>query len=174
MPKTRASLIELPPPPGRLPDPIDWDPSETITGISTRTEPEQLIIQWQTTISASSQVWYRVYSPASPVTPTGTLVTPTASVYLPLILNCYENGPRYPMYTPIDQSDLTHHQATITGLEKGHLVEFVILARHLVGETCRTSASQVLEIAYAVKPLPPPPSPQDLTDEIGDRHQSPQ
>jgi hypothetical protein len=168
-----ASLVELPPPPGRLPDPIDWDPSETITDISTRMEPGQLTIQWQTTISASSQVWYRVDSPTLPITPTGTLLTPAASVYLPLILSCYENGPRYPMYTPIDQSDLTRHQTTITGLEKGQLVEFVILARHLVGDTCHTSASQVVEVVYFVKPLPPPPSPQDLTSETGDRHQSP-
>jgi hypothetical protein len=151
-------LVELPPPPGRLPDPIDWDPSETITGISTRMEPGQLIIQWQTTISASSQVWYRVHSATSPITSTGTLLTPAASVYLPLILACYEDGPKYPMYTPIDQSDLTHHQTTITGLEKGQLVEFVILARHLVGDTCRTSASQTVEVEYVVKPLPPPPS----------------
>jgi hypothetical protein len=167
-------LVELPPPPGRLPDPIDWEPSESITGISTRMEPGQLTIQWQTTISASSQVWYRTYSPTLPITPSGTLLIPSASVYLPLILNCYENGPRYPMYTPIDQSDLTHHQTTITGLEKGQFVEFVILARHLVGDTCHTSVSQIVKIAYSVKPLPPPPSPQELTSETGDRHQSPQ
>jgi hypothetical protein len=153
-----ASLIELPPPPGRLPDPIDWDPSEIISDVSTRTEPGQLTIQWQTTISASSQVWYRVHSATSPVTSTGTLLPPAASVYLPLVLACYEDGPQYPMYTPIDQSDLTHHQTTITGLEKGQLVEFVILARHLVGDTCRTSVSQAVEVTYLVKPTPPPPS----------------
>ncbi len=152
-----ASLIELPSPPGRLPDPADWDPSETITDISTRIDPGQLTIQWQTTISASSQVWYRVHSATSPITSTGTLLTPAASVYLPLILACYEDGPKYPMYTPIDQSDLTHHQITITGLEKGQLVEFVILARHLVNDTCRTSASRTVEVAYLAKPLPPPP-----------------
>ena len=100
-----ASLIELPPPPGRLPDPVDWDPSETITDISSRIEPGQLTIQWQTTVSASSQIWYRVRPSTSPITPTGTLLTPAASVYLPLILACQGDAPKYPMYTSIDQSD---------------------------------------------------------------------
>ena len=94
-----ASLIELPPPPGRLPDPVDWDPSETITDISSRIEPGQLTIQWQTTVSASSQIWYRVRPSTSPITPTGTLLTPAASVYLPLILACQGDAPKYPMYT---------------------------------------------------------------------------
>jgi hypothetical protein len=61
------------------------------------------------------------------------------------------------MYTPLDRSDLTYHQVTIEGLESGQIVEFVILARHLEGDTCRTSSSAAFETTIVFKPLPPPP-----------------
>ena len=61
------------------------------------------------------------------------------------------------MYTPLDRSDLTHHQVMIEGLESGQIVEFVILARHLEGDTCRTSPSAAFETTVVFKPLPPPP-----------------
>jgi len=151
-----ATLVELPPSPGRLPDPSDWSPNGFIANVAHYMESDQLVIEWETMEPASAQVWYQVHAPAPPTTSTGTLLL--SAVYLPLVINSGTPGsPTYAMYTPIDESHLTHHQAVIHSLEKGQVVEFVIVSRHLVGDTCRTSPSATFEVA--VSPKPPPPSP---------------
>jgi hypothetical protein len=69
------------------------------------------------------------------------------------------------MYTPLDPSYLTHHQAVIKGPREGQIVEFVILARHLVGDTCSTSPAAPFEVTVVFKsPVPPP---QDPADDVG-------
>ncbi|MDY7075604.1 MAG: hypothetical protein SXV54_01640 [Chloroflexota bacterium] len=148
-----GTLIELPPTPGRLPKPLDWEPSEFITEVVSYTQSGSLVIEWGTAEPASSQVWYHVHTPAPPITPTGTLLFPAA--YLPLIIN--SQTPQFDMYTHVDRSDLTHHQATIWDLEEGQTVEFVILARHLVGDECRTSSSPLFEVMLPASGTVDPP-----------------
>ncbi len=155
-----GSLVELPPPPGRLPDPPNWDSSEFITGVISYTQSEQLIIEWETAEPASAQVWYQVSEPdpgptsTHPTPPTGTLLFPP--IYLPLVVDLRSSEPlTYSMYTALDQSHLTQHQVKIDGLENGQIVTFVILARHLEGDACRTSSSAPAETPVVFKPLPP-------------------
>lgn len=138
-------LVKTPWPPGPLPDSPGWNPDGFITEVVSYTQPGQLIIEWETAEPASTQVRYRVVTPTSPITttlpstPTSTLLLP--AIYLPLITN----WPVLDLYTPVDQTGATHHQATIQWLEDGQTVQFVILARHLVEETCRTSSSVFFE-----------------------------
>jgi hypothetical protein len=163
-----GALVELPPPPGRLPDPSNWESNEFITGVISYTQSENLVIEWETAEPASAQVWYQVHTPPPsstlPTTPTGTLLFP--AIYLPVVMSSQTPAPpAYSMYTPIDPSYLTHHQAVIKGLREGQIVEFVILARHLVDSTCSTSPSAPLETTVVFK-LPVPP-PQDPADDVG-------
>jgi hypothetical protein len=154
-----AALVELPPPPGQLPDPPNWDASEFITGVVSYTLPGELIIRWNTAEPASAQVWYQVHTPTPPTTstvPTGTPLFP--AVYLPVVISSPTDSSTYPMYTAIDQSYLTHHEATIEDLEEGQVVKFVILARHLECGSCRTSTSAAFEVTIA-SPVPPPRDP---------------
>lgn len=150
-----GALVELPPPPGRLPEPLDWEPSEFITGVVNYTQSGNLVIEWETAGPASAQVWYQVHTPTPSTTPTGTLLFP--AVYLPLVTSSRTSSPSYSMYTPLDPSYLTHHQVVMKGLSEGQIVEFVILARHLDGDTCCTSASAPLKVTVAFEPPVPPP-----------------
>ena len=163
-----GALVELPPPPGRLADPSNWESNEFITGVISYTQSGNLVIEWETAEPASAQVWYQVHTPPPPstlpTTPTGTLLSP--AIYLPVLISSQTPGPPvYSMYTPLDPSYLTHHQAVIKGLREGQIVEFVILARHLVGDTCSTSPSAPLETTVVFKPPVPPP--QDPADDVG-------
>lgn len=151
-----GALIELPPPPGQLSDPSNWDPSEFITGVVSYIQSGNLVVEWETAEPASAQVWYQVHPPAPPITPAGTLLFP--AVYLPVIMNAYppeQQQPTYSMYTPIDQSHLTHHQAAIKGLKEGQIIEFVILARHLEDDVCRISPSAPFKVTITFAPPPP-------------------
>jgi hypothetical protein len=152
-----GTLVELPPPPGKLADPPDWDTGEFITGVLSYTLSGKLIVEWETAEPASTQIWYRVHTPppTSPTTPTDTLVLP--AIYLPIVMNSYPPElATYSMYTPIDPSYLTHHQTAIQGLEEGQIVEFVILARHLEDDDCRTLSSAPFKTTVVFKPPVPP------------------
>lgn len=161
-----GTLVELPPPPGQLPDPPNWDTSEFITGVISYTQSNSLIVEWETMGPASAQIWYQVHEPSppisTPITPTGTLLFP--AVYLPLVVNSLSpEPPAYSMYTPVDSSHLIHHQAVIPDLVTGQIVEFVILARHLEDDMCITSASAPFETTFVFKPPVPP---RDLNGDV--------
>ncbi len=154
-----GTVVELPPAPGKLPDPPDWDTSEFITGVSSYTISGDFIIEWDTVEPASTQVWYQVSTPpaTSPYTPT--IVPTLTSIYLPLVMNSYplvEESFIYSMYTPADPSYLTHHHATIQDVKEGQIVEFVILARHLEDDDCRTSSSASFKTTVVFEPPNPP------------------
>jgi len=134
-----GTLVKVPPPSGRLADPQIWNPDGLITEVVSDTQPGRLVIEWETTEPASTQVWYSVSTPTPPITPTGTLF---ATIYMPLLTNWQPPG----LYTPVDQAGETHHQAVIQSLEDGQVVEFVILARRLVDGTCRTSPSPFFRV----------------------------
>ncbi|MEE8391512.1 MAG: hypothetical protein V3S14_12055, partial [Anaerolineae bacterium] len=51
----------------------------------------------------------------------------------------------------------THHQAAIKKVREGQIVEFVILARHLEDDVCRTSPSAPFKVIITFEPPAPPP-----------------
>lgn len=132
-----GTLTELPPPPGRLPEPSDWTPTAFIGDIKAYFQDNDLIIEWKTAGPATSQIWYDVkYTP---------LWSYKWHVYLPLVMSAQHEIviPDLPQYTPADTSDRTEHRAVIEGLYWYQQVTFVVLARHLVGGECVTEASTV-------------------------------
>lgn len=134
-----GTLVQVPPPDGRLPEPSNWTPDEFITNVVTQTSPGQLTIEWDIAESVWTQVWYSVGTPTEPTTPTTTL---THTTHLPLVARWEVPD----LYTPVDQSGGTHHQAIIQELEAEQIVQFVILARHLVEYSCFTSPSDFFTI----------------------------
>ena len=134
-----GSLVEVAPPDGRLPEPSNWNPDGFITNVISHTASGQLTIEWDTAEPVLTQVWYSVHTPTSPTTPTITL---SHTLYLPLVSRWEIPD----LYTSVDQSDATHHEATIEGLEKGQTVEFVILARRLVEYSCLTMVSDFFTV----------------------------
>ena len=134
-----GTLVQVLPPDGRLPEPSSSTPDGFITNVVSYTQPGQLTIEWDIAEPVSTQVWYNVLTPTEPTTPTVTL---TRTTYLPLI-----SRSGWPdLYTIVDQSGETHHEATITGLEEDQIVRFVILARHLIEYSCYTSISDFFTI----------------------------
>jgi len=137
-----GTLTKVPPPSERLADPPGWTPDGFITNVVSYTSyisPGQLFIEWETGEPASTQVVYGVSTYTLPITPTATF---THVVYLPLVVR----GQLPELYTPVDQSGLTHHQAVIQRLEGSQTVEFVILARRLVEDACLTSRSAFFKV----------------------------
>ncbi len=120
----------------RLPLPIATAPSSLITNIVSSTASGSLTINWNTTSSAFSQVWYTVFTPTVPLTPSTPL---SYTMYLPLAAR----GTHYSFdaATAIDMAPSTSHQATITGLSTGQRVRFAILAHRLYNSSCVTEAS---------------------------------
>ena len=135
-----VSLQPAAPPSGRLPEPLGWSPNGFITQVVSQTTGGQMVVEWDTAEPAVGQVWYRVWTPGTPVTPTGTLLPYV--LYLPLVAR-WELPDRY---TPAEQSLSTHHQAVIEGLQEGQVVEFVILSRRLRGGACQTSVSPFFQV----------------------------
>lgn len=120
-------------PGGRMPEPALWTPSGFITNVVTSTVLNALLIEWDTLAPASTQVWYNVVQPISPITPTGPF-----TIYFPLILS----SPSYAYATPLDTSLSTHHRAIIGGLEDGQIVQFVVVSRRLKNGACVTEVSE--------------------------------
>jgi len=126
-----GTLVQVPPPDGRLPEPSSQTPDGFITNVMTQTSPGQLTIEWDIAEPVSTQVWYSVRTPTPPVSPTTTL---THTTYLPLVSRWVWPD----LYTPVDQSGVTHHVAVIQELEADQIVRFVILVRRLEEYTCYT------------------------------------
>ncbi len=132
-------------PGGQLPEPEDWTPTDLITAVHVITALDRLWVEWTTVEPTLGQVWY-IISPRQAVTTTGPL---SQTIYLPLVLQ----GSATYAFTPIDYTLATNFSTMISGLHDGDTVRFVILARRLVGESCRTEASDFYEITVHVPPL---------------------
>jgi hypothetical protein len=127
---------------GRMPEPSGI--SNFIRNISTVTGTTSITISWQTTEpAASTQVWYHVFTPSTPVTPTATM---THTVHLPLISQGEET---FDLATGISFMRATEHQALINGLGPGKGIKFIILVRRLNGDACETVQSEPREVILA-------------------------
>jgi hypothetical protein len=141
-----GTLEQAQPPSGRIPGPATWLPDGFITNVTTQTVGGDLTVQWNTSAPASTQVWYRVISPTQAISPTTPL---TETVYLPLVARGVAN---LDLYTVADQTPVTSHQAIVTGVPAGHIVEFVALSRRLTGGVCLTSTSSVFRVTMPESP----------------------
>ena len=119
---------------GRLPEPsAEGTGFINITQIITGNN--SVTISWQTNAGASTQVWYNVIPPTTPVSPTTPL---TQTLYFPLIATG-ERG--YAYNSDIDHTQTTTHQVIIAALQPGDEVRFIILARHFAA-ACLTERSE--------------------------------
>ncbi len=137
-----ATLVETPPPDGRLPAPESMGGDGFITGVITSTSLDFLVVEWDTSVPASTQAWYSILD-NSQVTPT---VSYTDSViYLPAVFSDYGAVADFQYVTWVDQTPVTHHRVMVGPLEDGRTVQFIALSRRLDGGECRTSASDLME-----------------------------
>jgi len=128
-----ATLVRVPFPDERLPEPGSWEPSDFIRNLSAKVILYELTITWDTAEPALAQVWYNIADG--------------------------EEG-EHPYTTALNTTLRSHHSITISNLETGDVVSFVTLARHLSNDRCVTevSASQVVSAPKATDRVPPPSS----------------
>ena len=135
-----ASLVQVQPPSGTLLD--DNDPPEPdglITNVSAKALPHTIIVEWDTSAEASTQLLYRAWEPSGPVTPTTLL---TVSVYLPVVAAPLDAS-ILTRHSPPDTTPVYHHRVLVTGLPASYNIDFVALSRRLQGNVCATSASGI-------------------------------
>ncbi|MCU0520867.1 MAG: hypothetical protein MUF84_09270 [Anaerolineae bacterium] len=140
-----ASLVRVPFPEDRLPTPLSWAPSDfiSVTSVTADLDAGTASITWTTSAPASTQVWYAIHPPNSPITPTSGL---THTVYFPVIASF---RPPSTYMTPLDTTPLLTHQATISGVPAGQTLVFVALSRRPDGMACRTESSALYEFTMA-------------------------
>jgi len=146
-----ASLIQVPFPDDRIPMPDSWVNSSFISNVTTEvnTNTLTLMIEWDTGMPASTQVWYDVTKPSAPVTPTifisETIIPPSSVAFLPLV--AYNKHPSsYSSKTPLDTTPVTHHYAEISNLQDEDTINFVLLSRHSDNGKCSTKVYGPLSI----------------------------
>jgi hypothetical protein len=143
-----GKLVHLPSPDGRLPEPDSWAPSELIQNLSAVSLLDRVIITWNTSSPASTQVWYEITSS-----------------------NAVAQNPPMALVTPVDLTPVTQHRVVIEGLRSGEVVSFVALSRRPVNNQCVTEVSATQSISTLLPtervPRPEPWSPskdiQNLT-----------
>jgi hypothetical protein len=138
-----GSLVQVPFPDGRLPEPATWVPSGFISQPTTSFANNTLTIQWETQDLASTQVWYTIQEASEPVT---TATAYSNTVYMPIISKF--QIPRSYM-TALDTTPTLQHQVTITGLESMKSVTFVALSRHSLGTSCATETSELMKVSLS-------------------------
>ncbi len=127
----QGTLYQVDFPEGKLPEPTSWN-SAYIQSVSHQQEGDQLNVTWNTSVQASSQVWYTMESYTEAVTSTATL---SHTVYLPYI----SKAPRV-YATTLDPQPTTSHTASIplTDLTSGGRITYWVLSRRLGSGACIT------------------------------------
>ncbi len=130
-------------PDGKLPEPASWD-SPYINTVQHSIIGDTLNLSWNTTVLASTQVWYYMEQVSAPMTPTVTL-TPT--VFIPLVMRSVPW-----QITTLNLAPTTTHNVSITGmgaLQSGDKVVVRLLSRRPGPTACVTEGYGDIEI---VKP----------------------
>jgi hypothetical protein len=146
-------LVAAPFPNDRLPEPDSWGTSGFVSNVDIQMGAGNLVIEWDTLEPAPTQIWYDVIAPTTPITPGGTLLI-SSTIYLPSVMSQLLRPPdrEYNFATPLDTSPVTHHRATISSLEEGERVSFIILSRRRTGTACTTEVYGQITTA-SVPPL---------------------
>ncbi len=130
-----ASLVEVPPPSDTLVEGSDLpEPDGFIDNLQVQTFPGMAIVEWDTAVPASSQVFYRVFATTEPISASN-------KAYLPLVVNGSATPPPLDQYSPVDMTSVYHHRVVLTGLPAKYYLDVVALSRRLDGLACMTSAS---------------------------------
>ncbi len=139
-----GSLVQTPFPGDRLPRPTTWTPSGFVQNV-VAAPPDvnnNVVVTWQTAAPASTQLWYAIYPPTSPVTPTDSM---TYTVFFPTI-SVYRSPETYTYMTPLNVTPKTQHQVVIPDVPADHTVVFVALSRRPIGSACTTETSGLLRL----------------------------
>ncbi len=130
----------------RLPNPSTWVSSDFIYDIVTTTSTSKFIVEWDTQGPASTQIWYDLQKPSSPITSSAML---SYTVYLPRLSNNI-HPTAYKFTSELDITPKTHHRVEIPNLQSGVRVSFVILGRRPNNNSCVTEVyGPVHTIFYA-------------------------
>jgi len=135
-----ASLVQIPFPDNRLPEPTNWEADGFIYNVNVTPSLNSVIIEWDTQAAASTQVWYKVT--ASP------LITQSVSfsytTFLPMISKPIATTSPFPLETEIDLNPVLHHQARIPDLpvQSTVTISYTVLSRYAESEGCTTKASR--------------------------------
>jgi len=127
----QGTLYQVDFPEGKLPEPTSWN-STYIQSVSHQHKGDQLNVTWNTSVQASSQVWYTIEPYTEAVTSTATL---SHTVYLPFISKAQQVHA-----TTLDPQPTTSHAASIslTDLTSGGRITYWVLSRHLETGACVT------------------------------------
>jgi hypothetical protein len=101
--------------PDRLADPASWASSSFINKLSVDVVLDRVIVTWNTTDPASSQVWYNVNENSTDL--------------------------KYEFATPVDLERVKHHKVIIDGLGTGDTVKLVAASRRPANNRCTTAVS---------------------------------
>jgi hypothetical protein len=136
-------------PDNRLPAPATWSTSGFVSRPTTFIAGSDVVVSWQTPTPASTQVWYAIYPPTSPLTPTDAM---TYTAYLPMVASS-SSPSTYTTMTPLSETPTTSHQVTVPGVPADHTVVFVALSRRPDGNICTTEVSELMELSLTTNQL---------------------
>jgi hypothetical protein len=118
-------------PTDRVPPPEPWAPSEAIRNLTAIPVLDSVVVTWDTpNLPATTQVWYNVIPPVTPITPTGTLWY-DIRVYLPFVATSRIVA-EYEFATYLNLAPTTRHYASIRDLTEGDTVYLVALSSYVV------------------------------------------
>lgn len=145
-----TTLVQVPFPDNKLPEPDSWTPSNFIYNVTTRVFLDSLIIEWDTLEPASTQVWFGITPYYEPYVPyTGTM-TVSQVLYLPLITR---DPVEYPYYIAPNYTPKTHHVARLHDLHDGDTIHYLLLSRRLNGAACTTEIYGPVDIKINITPI---------------------
>jgi hypothetical protein len=130
--------------PDLLSDPNNPPAASGISGLSASVGNTSATINWNTSVSAIGQVYYRFVSDNT--TPVSSTTSFTHTVYLPLVNN--EFPPSWHA-TDLNKTPSTSHSVTITGLQANTTYEYIVASRGLSGGQCATWVSSKKEFTTA-------------------------
>lgn len=135
-----GALTQVSFPNGKLPEPASWS-SPYINPVNNFISGDILNITWNTTVPASTQVWYQITPLSVPITPTIPL---TETVFLPLIATAPQR-----QTTPLNPTPSLSHVVGISGMQalhSGDRITVWLLSRRPATDVCITEGYGPVEI----------------------------
>jgi hypothetical protein len=133
-----ASLVQMPLPSGTLLESNELPPPDgVITDVHVIADPGMAVVEWATSLDASTQLLYQVRSQIESIPLTTVLVY---SVHLPLMV--LDLDPTLMRKSPPDLDPVREHRVVLTDLPESYSLGFVALSRGRDGAACITSASR--------------------------------